>query len=100
MRNSKDAAIARQWDNPDLQIPLKFAGMYAFTHLLSGIANLDFHRLMENDTIEIIAQFNAIPGDIISDGTSLWVSLPMLTLWDKNLGNTVNKIDIRGDNCF
>ncbi|MAC51764.1 MAG: hypothetical protein CME31_04385 [Gimesia sp.] len=60
MRNSKDAAIARQWDNPDLIIPMKFAGMYAFTHLMSGIANLDFHRLMENDTIERIKDLKAV----------------------------------------
>jgi len=60
LRNSKDAAIARQWDNPDLIIPMKFAGMYAFTHLMSGIANLDFHRLMENDTIERIKDLKAV----------------------------------------
>jgi len=60
LKKSKDAAIARQWDNPDLLIPMKFAGMYAFTHLLSGLTNLDFHRLMENDTVERIRDLKAV----------------------------------------
>ena len=54
LRKSKDAAIAKQWDSPDMYVPLKFAGLYFFTHMMSGVANLDFHRLMENDTVERI----------------------------------------------
>jgi hypothetical protein len=54
LRNSKDAAIARQWNNPDLVIPIKFAGLYMFTQLMSGIGNVDFNRLMENDTVDRI----------------------------------------------
>jgi len=54
LRKSTDAAIAKQWDSPDLYVPLKFAGLYYFTHMMSGVADLDFHRLMENDTVERI----------------------------------------------
>jgi len=54
LRKSKDAVIAKQWDSPDLLIPLRFAGLYAFTTLMSGVFNVDFHTLMENDTVERI----------------------------------------------
>ena len=54
LRKSKDAAIAKQWDSPDLLIPLRFAGLYMFTTLMSGVFNVDFHTLMENDTVERI----------------------------------------------
>ena len=54
LKNSKDAIIARQWDSPDMAIPFRFAGLYLFTHMLSGLMNLDFHRLIENDTVERI----------------------------------------------
>jgi len=54
LRKSKDAAVAQQWNSPDLYIPLKFAGLYAFTTLMSGVFNVDFHTLMENDTVERI----------------------------------------------
>ena len=54
LKKSKDAAIAQQWDSPDLLIPLRFAGLYAFTTLMSGVGNVDFHRLMENDTVDRI----------------------------------------------
>tara|TARA_R110002012_G_scaffold57177_4_gene147259 strand:- start:9355 stop:12051 length:2697 start_codon:yes stop_codon:yes gene_type:complete len=54
LRKSKDAAIARQWDSPDLYVPLRFAGLYLFTEMMSGVLNLDLQRLMENDTVERI----------------------------------------------
>ena len=54
LRKSKDATIAKQWDSPDLLIPLRFAGLYMFTTLMSGVFNVDFHTLMENDTVERI----------------------------------------------
>jgi len=54
LRNSKDAVIAKQWSNPDMYIPLKFAGLYLFTQLASGIGNVNFNRLMENDTVDRI----------------------------------------------
>ena len=54
LRNSKDAIIARQWNNPDAVIPAKFAGLYLFTQLMSGVGNVDFNRLMENDTVDRI----------------------------------------------
>ena len=64
LRKSKDAAIARQWNSPDLLIPLKFAGLYAFTTLMSGVFNTDFHTLMENDTVDRIADLKAaVDGD-------------------------------------
>ena len=44
--------------------------------------------------IESFIQFNSIPEDIISDGTHLWVSLPMLELYDHNDGTIVSKIHI------
>ena len=63
LRNSKDAVIARQWNNPDLVIPTKFAGLYLFTQLMSGIGNVDFNRLMENDTVDRIKDLkDAIDG--------------------------------------
>tara|TARA_R100000654_G_scaffold10902_1_gene23763 strand:+ start:15756 stop:18446 length:2691 start_codon:yes stop_codon:yes gene_type:complete len=57
LRKSKDAVIARQWDSPDLHVPLRFAGLYLMTEFLSGILNLDLQRLMENDTVERIKTF-------------------------------------------
>jgi hypothetical protein len=54
LRNSKDALMSKQWNNPDMYIPLKFAGLYLFTQLASGIGNVDFNRLMENDTVDRI----------------------------------------------
>jgi len=57
LRRSKDAVIARQWDSPDLHVPLRFAGLYLMTEFLSGILNLDLQRLMENDTVERIKTF-------------------------------------------
>ena len=54
LRKSKDAAIAKQWDSPDLFIPLKFAALYNFTTLMSGVFNADFHTLIENDSVERI----------------------------------------------
>ena len=64
LRKSKDAAIARQWNSPDLLIPLRFAGLYAFTTLMSGVFNTDFHTLMENDTVDRILDMKAaVEGD-------------------------------------
>tara|TARA_R100000353_G_scaffold42546_3_gene33905 strand:- start:1481 stop:4180 length:2700 start_codon:yes stop_codon:yes gene_type:complete len=54
LRKSKDAVIAGQWDSPDLHVPLRFAGLYLFTEMMSGVLNLDLQRLMENDTVERI----------------------------------------------
>ena len=54
LRKSKDAAFSRQWDSPDLFVPLKFASLYAFTTLASGFFNLDLHRIMENDSVDRI----------------------------------------------
>ena len=54
LRNSKDAVIARQWDNPDVMIPVRFAALGLMTSLMSGIFNRDFTRLMENDTVDRI----------------------------------------------
>tara|TARA_R100001082_G_scaffold14765_2_gene7524 strand:+ start:7082 stop:9739 length:2658 start_codon:yes stop_codon:yes gene_type:complete len=54
LRKSWDAGIARQWNSPDLIVPLRFAGLYLFTELMSGVLNLDLHRMMENDTVERI----------------------------------------------
>ena len=56
LRNSKDAAIARQWDNPDLLIPVRFAGLAMMTGLMSGVFNRDLTRLMENDTVDRIKE--------------------------------------------
>lgn len=64
LRNSKDAILARQWNNPDVYIPLKFAGLYLFTQLMSGLTNTDLNRLMENDTLDRIKDLkNAIDGE-------------------------------------
>ena len=54
LKNSKDALLARQWNSPDLFIPLKFGALYAFTALMSGVFNTDFHTLIENDTVDRI----------------------------------------------
>jgi len=64
LRKSSDAAIARQWNSPDLVVPLRFAGLYLFTEMMSGVLNLDLHRLMENDTVERIQNLKkAIEGE-------------------------------------
>ena len=52
LRNSKDAVIARQWNSPDMFVPLKFAGLYFFTQLMSGLTNSDLNRIMEYDTVD------------------------------------------------
>ena len=66
LRKSKDAVIAGQWDSPDLHIPLRFAGLYLFTEMMSGLMNLDLHRLMENDTVDRIRNLKkALEGEDI-----------------------------------
>ena len=52
LRNSKDAIMAKQWDNPDTLIPMRFAALAGVTYLMSGIFNRDLTRIMENDTID------------------------------------------------
>ena len=54
LRNSKDAVLARQWDNPDVMIPIRFAALGLMTGLMSGVFNRDFTRLLENDTVDRI----------------------------------------------
>ena len=56
LRNSKDAVIARQFDNPDVMIPAKFAGLALMTGLMSGVFNRDFTRLLENDTVDRVKE--------------------------------------------
>jgi hypothetical protein len=47
-----------------MYIPLRFAGLYLFTELMSGLTNLDLHRLMENDTVERLQTFKkALEGE-------------------------------------
>ena len=62
LRNSKDAAIAGQWNHPDTYVPLRFAGLYMFTRLASGVTKIDFHNLMENDTIERVRDLVDVVG--------------------------------------
>ena len=70
IRKSVDAVKARQWDNPDVVVPMRFAGLYLFTELMSGIFNLDFQRIMENDTVERIHALKSSleGGDVKSRG--------------------------------
>ena len=64
LRNSKDAVMARQWNNSDAYIPLKFAGLYLFTQLMSGVTNTDLNRLMENDIVDRIKNLSdALSGE-------------------------------------
>ena len=56
LRNSKDAVLARQWDNPDAMIPVRFAGLALMTGLMSGVFNRDLTRLLENDTVDRIKE--------------------------------------------
>ena len=44
--------------------------------------------------IESSIEIDGLPEDIITDGTSLWVSVPSLELFDANDGTKVVKIDI------
>ena len=62
LRNSKDAAVARQWDNPDVAIPIRFGALYLLTHLLSGVFNRDLHRIMENDIVDRIKNIYDVVG--------------------------------------
>jgi len=52
LRGSKDAALAGQWDAPEIKTMARYAGIYAFTHLLSSVINLDLTHVMENDTLD------------------------------------------------
>ena len=54
LRNSKSAIEAKQWNNPDVVIPVKFGALYLFTQLLSGVTNRDLNRIMENDVVDRI----------------------------------------------
>ena len=60
LRNSGESIKARQWDNPDLMIPVRYGALYLFTQLLSGVFNRDLNRLMENDTIDRIKNINDV----------------------------------------
>jgi len=103
LRNSKDAVLARQWNNPDVYIPLKFAGLYLFTQLMSGITNTDLNRLMENDTADRIKDLADIlagkkdikgrgyigpaPGDLMYYATlNEWIKLPDHQITDLLVG--------------
>lgn len=52
MRGSRDAIRAQQWDSSEHKTMARYAGIYAFTNLISGVLNLDFTRIMENDTVD------------------------------------------------
>ena len=54
LRNSKSAIEARQFNNPDVIIPIRFGALYLFTQLLSGVMNKDLNRIMENDVVDRI----------------------------------------------
>jgi len=45
--------------------------------------------------IESILNIDGIPEDIVSDGSKLWISIPMLELYDINNGSKVIEIDIQ-----
>ena len=60
LRNSADAIKARQWNNPDVMIPVRYGALYLLTQLLSGVFNRDLNRLMENDTIDRIKNINDV----------------------------------------
>ena len=103
LRNSKDAVLARQWNNPDVYIPLKFAGLYLFTQLMSGVTNTDLNRLMENDTVDRIKDLSKAlsgekdikgrgfigpaPGDLMFYATlNEWIKLPDNQITDLIVG--------------
>ena len=103
LKNSRDALIARQWDSPDLYVPLKFASLYAFTSLASGLFNLDLHRLMENDSVERVKDLIKVvegdeeimgrgyvgpaAGDLFFAATALeWLDLPDNVITDLTVG--------------
>ena len=46
-------------------VPLRFAGLYLFTEMMSGVFNLDFQRLMENDTERIKTLKEGLEGEDI-----------------------------------
>ena len=54
MRGARDSIKAKQWDSEQLRTPARFAGIMAFTNALSAVMNLDFTRIMENDTVDRI----------------------------------------------
>ena len=51
---------------------------------------LDLHTY----TVESLIKFEGLPEDIVTDGNSIWVTLPMIDLYDPNYGTKVAQIDI------
>ena len=49
---------------------------------------------LSTSAIESSIQIEGLPEDIITDGNSLWVSVPNLALYDTNNGTKVVKIDL------
>ena len=47
-----DAALSGQWNAPELQQALRFAGIYMAVQSLSIATNLDLTNTLENDTVE------------------------------------------------
>ena len=57
-------------------------------------------KVLDLVTYSIVSAINldGVPEDIVSDGDFLWVSIPMLELYDGNNGSSVLKIDIESEN--
>ena len=52
LTNTYDAALSKQWDAPEMQTALRFAGLYLTVEALSTVLNLNFANTLENDTVE------------------------------------------------
>ena len=59
-------------------------------------------KVLDLNTFSIISSItlNGAPEDIVTDGNFLWVSIPMLELYDKNDGSSIVKIDIDSENII
>ena len=54
LRKAGESISVGDYKSPEVLASIRYAGIYAFVHLLSGAINLDLTHLLENDTAERI----------------------------------------------
>jgi len=57
LRSAGESIAAGEYRSPEVKASMRYAGIYAFIHLLSGTINLDLSHLFENDTAERMKDF-------------------------------------------
>ena len=57
LRSAGESVAAGDYRSPEVKASIRYAGVYAFVNLLSGVVNLDLTHMFENDTAERARDF-------------------------------------------